>query len=193
MLSNRPEMTGRFTILGRAPSRNHDRASSSRHTASLAECIDWRSRILKRIEAGDYIEALIRIRQHLHFADAEVSSGQAFARGPQPTSRLEFAFASSGRASALSYSGRKTSALYRVVSEYCDAKPTAYCLSSIRRLGTQRRSRPITQYDGLQFRPQLGGAGRAWAHFPGPAVSVRQRQVDAPDLHHRQLIKSALI
>ena len=73
-------MASRFAILRRAPSRNHDRAGSSRHTASLAECIDWRSRILKRIEAGDYIEALIRIRQRLHFANAEVSSGQAFVR-----------------------------------------------------------------------------------------------------------------
>ena len=72
-------MASRFAILRRAPSRNHDRAGSSRHTASLAECIDWRSRILKRIEAGDYIEALIRIRQRLHFANAEVPTGQAFA------------------------------------------------------------------------------------------------------------------
>lgn len=73
-------MTSRFTILRRPPSRNYDRARSPRHTASLAKCLDWGSRILKRIEAGDHIEALIRIRQRLHFANTEVSSGEAFAR-----------------------------------------------------------------------------------------------------------------
>jgi len=78
-------------------------------------------------------------------------------------------------------------------NECCDAKPTADCLSSIRRLETQRRSHPITQYNGLRFRAQLGGAERASAHFAGPPVSVREPQVDALNLHYRQLIEAALI
>ena len=84
------------------------------------------------------------------------------------------------------------SALYRVVSECCDAKPTAYCLSSIRRLGTQRRTRPISQYDGLRFRARLvvPDALRRIADSP---VSVRKRQVDTLNLHHRQLIEATLI
>src|SRR5271154_483989 len=73
-------MTGSFTILGLAPSRNHDRSGSPRHAVSLTECIYRGRSVLKRIEAGHDVEALIRIRQRLHFADAEVSSGQAFAR-----------------------------------------------------------------------------------------------------------------
>jgi hypothetical protein len=36
------------------------------------------------------------------------------------------------------------------------------------------------------------GAWKIW-HFAGPPVSVRERQVDALNLHHRQLIDSALI
>jgi hypothetical protein len=60
-------------------------------------------------------------------------------------------------------------------------------------IGTQRRSHPISQYNGLRFRAQLDGAGRASAHFAGPPVSVRERQVDALNLHHRQLIEATLI
>jgi hypothetical protein len=46
---------------------------------------------------------------------------------------------------------------------------------------------------GRGVRAQLDSAGRASAHFAGPPVSVRERQVDALNLHHRQLIEATLI